>query len=328
METILVTGGSGFIAGSLSRRLLELGYRVRAYYRPGDDTRLLSSPAMEKIEGDICDSRLLAESARGCACVFHTAGNVSFRRADRGLQRRVNVEGTRTVVDACRRAGVPRLVHTSTVNTLGIPVPDGAVGDESTPRTVTTQWFNYAHTKKEAEDIALAACDPSLEVVVVNPGTVFGPGDVNCNAGSYILAIAGAPVLFYPAGGTNCVHIDAVVAGHLAAFEKGRPGERYILGGENLTYREMFSIIAALLGRPTPRLRLPALPSIAAAGAIEIATSALGIRSRLTFEAARAGGIKFFYSSDKARLELGLPFISFRAAAKDAIDWYRAEGYL
>jgi dihydroflavonol-4-reductase len=328
MEKVLVTGGSGFIGGSLSRGLLERGFRVRAYYRPGDDARLISSPAIEKIEGDICDIRLLSEAARGCACVFHTAGNVSFRRADRRLQYRVNVEGTRAVVAACRLAGVTRLVHTSTVNTLGIPSPDGAVGDENTTYTGETAWFGYARTKKVAEDTALAACGPSLDVVVVNPGTVFGPGDVNRNAGSYILAIARAPVLFYPEGGTNCVHIDAVVAGQVAAFEKGRSGERYILGGENLTYREIFSIIAGLLGRRAPRFRLPALPSMAAAAAIEIASSILGVRSRLALEAARASRIKFFYSSDKARRDLGLPSIPFRLAARDAIEWYRAQGYL
>jgi dihydroflavonol-4-reductase len=151
---------------------------------------------------------------------------------------------------------------------------------------------------------------------------------VNANAGSYILTLAKTPLLFYPAGGTNCVHVDSVVDGHIAAFEKGRPGERYILGGENLHYREMLAIIADVLGRPRPRFAIPARPSVLAASLLERIADLLGSNLKLSAEAARAGGLRFFYSSDKARRELGLEDIPFRRAVEDAVAWYRKEGYL
>ena len=327
-KRVLITGGSGFIGGKLAQTLSDRGFEVRAFYRKGDDDRLLDNRPVEKIEGDINDIPLLTEAAAGCAYVFHTAGNVSFRRTDYDIQYQVNVEGTRSVVQACRHAEVGRLIHTSTVNTLGIPGPEAPVGDENTPFVMQNCPFNYGRTKKMAEDIALAANGPDLEVVSVNPGTVFGPGDINANAGSYILAIAHTPMLFYPEGGTNCVHVDAVISGHIAAMEKGRPGERYILGGENLTYQEIFTLIARLLGRPRPRFKLPTGLAVFAAHWIETLGGRWGFQTKLAAEAARAGQYRFFYSSQKAIDELALPEIPFSLAAEEAIGWYRKEGLL
>ena len=326
--TVLVTGGTGFIGGRLAVALQERGYGVRVHHRPGDDTRLIDGRNIERIEGDICDPDSLMTAAKGCTGVFHTAGNVSFRRRDKSVQHRVNVDGTRTVLETCRRARVRRLVHTSTVNALGIPSPRGSVGNEETTFDFDSCRFGYALTKKLAEDIALGANRRELDVVVVNPGTVFGPGDINRNAGSYILALARMPVLVCPTGGTNCVHIDNVVEGHIAAYERGKPGERYILGGENLTYRQVFSTIADVLGRRRPVLALPTGPGILAAATIELISDLSGIDTRLSAEAARAGGRKFFFSSEKARRELGIEPIPFRRAVEEAVEWYRREGFL
>ena len=324
---VLVTGGSGFIGGRLVRLLADSGYETRAFYRKGDDARLLSDLPVEKIEADICDLAVLIEAMKGCSGVFHTAGNVSFRRRDRKIQHRVNVEGTRTVIAACRRAGVRRLVHTSTVNTLGVP-KEGRPGDETTPPDSRLHGIGYVATKRTAESLALAANGPGLEVVVVNPGTVFGPGDVNANAGSFILAAARLPALACPPGGTNCVHIDAVTQGHLAAYERGRAGERYILGGENLTYGEIFRIIAETLNRRPRILTLRPAPAVALAFLLERAADAAGFNVPLSADAARAGCLRLYYSSRKAEKELALPSLPFRLAAREAVDWYRAEGFL
>ncbi len=322
---VLVTGGSGFIGGNLVLTLVEHGYTVRAFYRAGDDNRLIAKVPIERIEGDICDPFILEQAAVGCQVVFHTAGNVSFRKQDRALQYRVNVKGTGNVVQTCIKVGVKRLIHTSTVNTLGIPWPQGSIGDEDTPFDPGKSNFNYAYTKKLAEDSALAANGSALEVVSVNPGTVFGPGDVNVNAGSYITAIAKAPVWFYPPGGTNCVHIDAVVAGHMAAMKNGRAGEKYILGGENLYYREIFSIIADVLGRPRPRFSMPNYLLVLASSLIEKLAALSGFETKIAAEAAKAGEHTFFYSSEKARRELNLKMIPFRRAVEEAVAWYRQE---
>ena len=165
-------------------------------------------------------------------------------------------------------------------------------------------------------------------MVSVNPGTVFGPGDLHFNAGSYIRAIARGGVFFYPEGGTNCVHVEAVVQGHMAAFERGRPGERYILGGENLTYRAMFETIAEVLGKPRPRIKIPYPLSMTVAFFAETLSALLAIRSRLSPEAVRAGRYRLFYSNAKARRELDLPEIPFRKAIVDAVRWYREKGLL
>jgi dihydroflavonol-4-reductase len=324
---VLVTGGSGFIGGKLVRLLVDSGYETRAFFREGDDARLLTGLPVDRTEADICDLAALVEAMKGCEGVFHTAGNVSFRRRDRKIQRRVNVEGTRTVIAACRRAGVRRLVHTSTVNTLGVP-GEGCVGDERTPPDSRLHDMGYVATKRTAESLALGANGPGLEVVSVNPGTVFGPGDVNANAGSFILAAARLPVIACPPGGTNCVHIDAVTRGHLAAYERGRAGERYILGGENLTYREMFRIIAEALGRRLRILAVPPAPAVVLAFLLERAADVAGIDMPLSADAARAGSLRLYYSSRKARQELALPFLPFRLAAREAVEWYRAEGFL
>ncbi len=318
----LVTGGSGFIGAALVRALCARGHDVRAFFRPGDDPRLLDGLPAERIEGDIGNREALAAAARGCEGVFHTAGNLSFLKRDRALQSRVNVDGASAVVDACLRAGVRRLVHTSSVNACGIPFPQGTIGDEETPFNWESVGFHYALTKRAGEQVALAADGPRLEVVVVNPGTVFGPGDIHRNAGSYILAIQKGPVFFYPGGGANVVHVAAVLAGHLAAFDRGRAGQRYILGGENLTYREIFATIAEVLGRPKPRLAVPYPAAWTAAGLVEAAAEISGRPARLSVEAVRAGYLKLFYSSAKAERELGLPRIPFRRAVEEAADWY------
>jgi dihydroflavonol-4-reductase len=338
-ETVLVTGASGFIGSNLALALSGRGFRVRAFYRTGDDARRLigargPGARIQRIEGNICDESTLVQAARGCSAVFHLAGNMSFRKADFNEQHKVNVEGTRAIVSACLQTDVRRLVHTSTVNAIGLPKPDKAIGDENTPWSEDMERFGYAVTKRQGERLALQACGPKLEVVVVNPGTVFGAGDVNANAGSYILAMARYPLLFYPGGGVSCAHIAAAVDGHIAALYKGRPGQRYILGGENLTYREIFAIIADVLGRSDPGWPYPRRPgprfrlSRAAAVAVAFVAEAFGLSSKLSPDAARAGDLTFFFSSAKAERELGYRILPFRSAVEEAVQWYREEGFL
>jgi dihydroflavonol-4-reductase len=325
--TFLVTGGCGFIGSKIVHALCRSGHAVRAYYRPGDDSRLLKGLPVERIHGDVCDVESLTSAASGCAGVFHTVGNMSFSGKDRTLQRRINVGGVRSVVEACRRSGIRRLVHTSSVNACGIPHPPGTLGDEETPFNWEKHGFDYAMTKHEGEQIALAANRPELEVVVVNPGTVFGAGDIHFNAGGYIRAVRRMPVLFHPAGGANCVHVDAVAEGHIAAFFMGRPGQRYILGGENLSYREMFATIASVLRRPRLLIPVPYPAAVASAALIATAASITGFSFRLSPQSVRAGYLKLYYSSAKAADELGLRLLPFRKAVEDAAAWYARTGW-
>jgi dihydroflavonol-4-reductase len=323
----LVTGGSGFIGSKIVRALLAAGHAVTAFFRPGDDIRLLDGLPAERIAGDIGDVDSLSAAAAGCDGVFHTAGSMSFAKRDRPVQHHVNVEGVRSVVAACRRARVRRLVHTSSVNACGIPFPQGTLGDEETVFNWEKMDFYYAVTKHAGEQIALAADGVDLEVVVVNPGTVFGAGDIRFNAGGYIRAVRRMPILFHPAGGANCVHVDAVVEGHLAAFFRGRPGQRYILGGENLSYREIFSTIASVLRCRRLILPIPYPAAVASAALLAAGGSIAGLPFRLSPESVRAGYLKLYYSSAKAGEELGFRLIPFRRAVEDAAAWYENAGW-
>ena len=320
--TVLVTGGSGFIGGQLTRALVSQDYDVRVFYRPHDDTRMIKDLPIQHFTGDITEHRALKNAMKGCTAVFHTVGNMSFWYADRPLQYKVNVEGTKAVVETAKALGVSKMVHTSTVNTIGVVEGDG-VSDEQTPFNYDASDFYYAITKKQAEDVALAANSPDFRVVAVNPGTVFGAGDINFNAGSYIKEIQNGKGYFATRGGTCCVHVDAVVAGHIAAFEKGKAGEKYILGGENLPYVTLFQVIANVLGKKHTVRTVPNWVALTAAKVTENLGLLFKKKTQLTAEAVRAACLKKYYSSQKATKDLDLPFIPFQKAVEDAVDFYK-----
>ncbi len=328
-ELALITGASGFLGARLVRAALAAGLAVRASYRPGDDPRLLDAlgAGVERRPCDLADPAATAELCRGCALVLHAAALVSFRPADYARQLQVNVEGTRALLEAARRAGVRRFLYTSTVNTLGIP-PAGSVGDELTPFNWGPHRLGYMDSKRAAEEAVLeAAARGALDALAVLPGTMFGPGDVNLNAGSYILQASRRLLLAAPPGGTSVVHVDDVAAGHLAALRLGRSGERYVLGGENLPYRALFTLIAEELGVPPPALTLPR-GLLAAAGAAFRLAESLGLPLPASPGVLAAGAAELFYSSEKARRELGYRFRPAREGIRDAIAWYRAEGVI
>jgi dihydroflavonol-4-reductase len=317
---ILVTGGSGFIGSNLTKALLKKGFDVRVFYREADDPRLLKGLPVQHFKGDITDSTVLEKALAGCEIVFHTVANMSIWYRDRKQQYKVNVEGIKTVVSLARKAGVKRFIHTSTVNTIGYP-EDGGVSDENVPFNWDKLDFYYAITKKEAEDIVLSANSKDFQVVVVNPGTVFGPGDINLNTtGNYIKEIDKGNGHFVTKGGTCCVHVDAVISGHIAAFEKGVPGEKYILGGENLTYKEIFGTIADVLGKKNYKIwEVPTWTALLIARLNEAVSVILGKKPKLTAEVVRGGSVYSHFSSEKARKHLDFPFIPLRKAVEDTI---------
>lgn len=326
-ERLLITGASGFLGARLARAALAAGLAVRASYRPGDDTRLLDGLALERRPCELLDKGAVAALCEGCTLVLHAAALVSFRPSDYDRQLRINVGGTRALLQGARRAGVRRFLYTSTVNTLGIP-PAGTVGDETTPFDWQPHRLGYMDSKRVAEvEVLEAAARGQLDALAVLPGTMFGPGDVNVNAGSYIVQGSRRRLVAAPPGGTSVVHVDDVVAGHLAALRVGRRGERYVLGGENLTYRALFTLITEELGLPPPRLTLPRAPLLAVAAAGR-RLEALGVPLPASPGALVAGASLLFYSSEKARRELGYSYRPAREAIRDAIAWYRAEGVI
>lgn len=323
----LVTGVSGFLGARLARLLCEEGHRVRGTYRPGDETRVLRELDIEAVACDVLDLGGTRRAVQGVEAVFHVAGHVSFEPSHYWQQMRVNVDGTRVMLDACQEAGVERVVHTSTVSALGAP-RRGQVGHEGTPFDWGPWRLGYMDSKKAAEDLVTDRAHQGMDALSVLPGTFFGPGDVNINAGQYVMQGARGVLRAAPPGGTSVVHVDDVAQGHLLALLRGQRGGRYVLGGENLTYRRLFTIIAEAVDQPPPAVTLPKTLLGAAGLASDWLRSRTGAPLPLTAGLCRAACSELFYSSDHARRELGYSFRPAHEAIEDAVRWYADEGLL
>ena len=324
---VLVTGGTGFVGSQLVAALVGRGDSVRVLRRASSSLVTLEGLPVEHVVGDILDQEAAARAVAGCDWVFHVAGLSSYWRAKREEIYRVNVEGTRIVMDACLRAGVQRVVHTSSVAAIGIP-PEGTAGREDSAFDQLSATFAYADSKHRAEEEVRRAIDRGLAAVIVNPAVVIGAGDQYLIAGHIGLEVARGRLLAVPPGGVCVVDVDAVVQGQIAAAERGGVGERYILGGENLSYREIVATVAALTGRPAPRGTLPrqALPLL---GAIVDAANRLSPRPpAVSGEQIRLSARSVFFDSGKAVRELSYPLLPFRGAAEKAFHWYRQHGYV
>jgi dihydroflavonol-4-reductase len=323
---VLVTGGTGFVGSQLVTALVERGDSVRVLRRASSSLITLEGLPVEHVVGDILDPRAAERAVEGCDWVFHVAGLSSYWRARREEIYRVNVEGTRIVMDAALRAGVQRVVHTSSVGAIGIP-PEGTVGDEDTTFDPACAAFAYADSKRLAEGEVLKAVERGLPAVIVNPAVVIGAGDQYLIAGHIGLEVARGHLFAVPPGGVCVVDVDAAVQGHIAAAERGGVGDRYILGGENLSYREIVATVSALTGRPAPRRTLPrqALPLL---GAIVDTANRLSTRPpTVSGQQIRLSVRHVFFDSGKAVRELDYPLLPFRGAAEKAFRWYREYGH-
>jgi dihydroflavonol-4-reductase len=326
---VMLTGATGFVGGNLLRLLLDRGYRVRCLVRPGSEQYLPCSADVEVIKGDIVHPDHIESCARGCRVVFHVAADYRLWVPDPENMYAINVEGTKNVLHAARRAGVERVVHTSSVGALGIPA-NGAPGNEETPVSIEDLPGAYKKSKYLAEQEALQAARDGLDVVVVNPSTPVGPGDRKPTpTGKVVVDFLNRKMPAYLNTGLNLIHVEDVAVGHLRAMEKGRTGQKYILGHENLTLQEVFAILAELSGLSPPRIRLPHRPILALAHCNEVWCRCLGLKEpRIPVDGVRMAAKKMFFDSSKAVRELDLPQTSVRTALGDAIDWFRSHGYI
>jgi dihydroflavonol-4-reductase len=324
----LVTGATGFVGAAVARALIKEGWQVRALARRGSDRRNVQHLELEVVEGDLHDSDSLDRAVEGCEALFHVAADYRLGAFDPDQLYQTNVEGTRKLLHASRRAAVARIVYTSSVATVGIPT-DGTPGREETPVGLADMVGHYKRSKFLAEEVARDAARRGAPLVIVNPSTPVGPGDVKPTpTGQLVLDAASGRMPAYVDTGLNIVHVDDVAAGHLLAFHRGRPGERYILGGEDMTLREILTDIAKLVGRKPPRVRLPSglvLPIAYVAEAVARVTRRPG---RVTVEAVRMSRKRMFFSSEKARRELGYRWRAPSEALADAIAWLKEQGAL
>jgi len=328
-EQILLTGATGFVGSAVARALVRARFPVRALVRRGSPRFHLSDLDLEFVEGDLRDAEQVVGAAEGARYVFHVAADYRLWARDPREIFAANVEGTRNVMRAALRAGVARVVYTSSVATLGLR-PDGAPADESNPLSEAQGIGAYKRSKIAAERLveAMIASD-GLPAVIVNPSTPVGPRDVKPTpTGRIIVEAARGRIPGFVDTGLNLVHVDDVADGHLAALERGVVGERYILGGANVTFAAMLADIARLVGRAPPRLRIPRAAVMPIAYAAEALARFTGREPFATVDGVRMAKYRMFFTAAKAERELGFRSRPYIAGLEDAIEWFRNNGYL
>jgi dihydroflavonol-4-reductase len=326
MRNVLVTGATGCIGSNLVVELLNRGYNVRAFHRPTSNTITLAGVDVEHAVGDVRDANSVRTAIKGCDTVFHTAGLVSFWRKKRAEQFAINVEGTRNVVDACLELGVEKLVHTSSIAALGYRT-DGQLIDESTEYNWGPN-ISYRYTKHLSEIEVLKGVERGLKATIVNPSIAIGPRDVHIHGGGLIVNVKRGWVPAYIDGGINIVSVHDVVNGHIAAALQGKHGEKYILGGINVTYREMLERAAQVVGGRAPRHRVPMWLGLGLARASEIVANLTTTSPWLPIDMIVGANRLNWYSSEKAKRELGYQSTSVNDAMREAYDWYQQQGML
>ncbi|HXP77128.1 MAG TPA: hopanoid-associated sugar epimerase [Stellaceae bacterium] len=328
-KPVLVTGATGFVGTAVARALIAAGRRVRALCRPNSDRRNLAGLDLEICQGSLEDAASLAAAVADCGALYHVAADYRLWVRDPEAMYRANVEGTRTLMTAALAAGVERVVYTSSVATLGLHA-NGTPADETTPSTLGDMVGPYKRSKFLAEaEVRRLVGTQKLPAVIVNPSTPIGPRDIKPTpTGRMIVEAASGRMPAFVDTGLNLVHVDDVAQGHLLAEEHGRVGERYILGGENLSLAEILRRIAAITGGRPPKLRLP-LPVVwPVACAAEAWGRLTGKEPMVTFDSLRMARKKMFFSPAKAERELGYRARPVDQALADAIQWFRAAGML
>jgi dihydroflavonol-4-reductase len=331
MTTAAITGATGFLGANVAAELCARGVAVRATRRSSSKAAHVADLPLTWVDAELSSVDGLARAFEGADVVFHCAAAVTQTRFAKGLHKDTNVQGTKNVVDAARRAGVRRLVHTSSVVTCAMAVGGGPDVTEDDRWNFPELGLDeaYAVTKRDAELCALAGRGPDLDVVVVNPGFMLGPRDAKPSSGQLITEMAKGRILAVPSGVNNFVDVRDVARGMIAAFERGTSGERYILGGLNLPYAEMFALIAGVLGRRPPRVRVPDGLLMLVGAVADLGERLLGHELLLNSAVTRYSIEKGYrFSSARAMRELGYTLTPLETTVKDAVDWFRANGML
>ena len=326
---MLITGASGFVGSALVRAFLSAGYAVRALVRATSRRDNLAGLDVECVEGDIREPAAMLRATAAARYVVHAAADYRLWARNSGAIMRINVEGTRAVMEAALSSGVERVVHTSSVATL-VPNADGQPADETCRLGQAAAIGAYKRSKVMAERLVEAMIESrGLPAVIVHPSTPIGPRDIRPTpTGRMVLAAAAGRMPAYVDTGLNLVHVDDVAHGHVLALERGAAGQRYILGGENVMLAEMLREVALLTGRRPPRHRLPRAPLYPLAAIAQAMASVTNREPLLTLDGLRMSRSRMFFSSAKAERELGYRARPYVDGLRDAIDWFRAAGAL
>ncbi|MBZ5657034.1 MAG: NAD-dependent epimerase/dehydratase family protein [Acidobacteriia bacterium] len=328
-----VTGATGFLGSHVARVLAAEGAQLRLLVRPTSDVRNIADLNAERVSGDLRDPASIEKALAGCEAVFHVAADYRLWVRDPEQMYRSNVEGTRSLLEAARKQGVPRVVYTSSVATMGFASNgrgNGHLADEQSPVSLADMIGHYKRSKFMAEQVAFDAARSGVDVVVVNPTTPVGERDVKPTpTGRIVLDFLKRKFPAYVETGLNLVDATECARGHIQAFEKGKSGERYILGGENLTLKQILDRLAAITGLKSPAVKLPYVFAFATGVVDEMVTGRLLRREpRATIDAVRMGRKMMFVSSAKAERELGWRTVPVDGALRRSVEWFRANGYV
>ena len=325
---ILVTGATGFLGSHVARKLVERGERVRILLRKTSRTSNIKDIDAERAYGDILDIDSVKEALKGCDTLYHIAGIVSSRKSDYGRMEEINVKGTFNVFSSALEAGVKKAVYTSSVAAIGVD-PNGGIANEETPFTLEPMGIQYLNTKYYAEKEALKFYQKGLPLVIVNPSIVIGPGDIYLSSTALIVWYCKGKFPGYMDGGVNVVDVEDVAEGHILAAEKGRVGERYILGNKNLSIMECFSLLERVTGIPSPKRKVPYFVALTAGfireRIIRVSSPSFVLQD---VDSAKAGRLYWYFDSSKAVRELGFPQTPVEESLKKTIKWFRDNGYL
>ncbi|MDX2228845.1 MAG: NAD-dependent epimerase/dehydratase family protein [Leptolyngbyaceae cyanobacterium bins.349] len=323
--TAFVTGGTGFVGANLVRLLLEQGCQVRALVRPHSVLDNLQGLDVELIAGSLSD-RDLADKMRGCDVVFHVAAHYSLLQADKDKLYEFNVVGTRNILAAARQAGVKRTVYTSSVAAIG--VKENGIANETYQSPVEKLIGYYKQSKYWAEQEAVKAVQAGQDVVIVNPSTPIGPWDIKPTpTGDIILRFLRRQMPFYLHTGLNLIHVQDVAWGHWLAYQKGKTGDRYILGHQNMPLPDMLHQLSKITGLPAPRRSIPAWIPLSIAWVDETLLAPLGKPPSVPIDGVRMAGQYMYYSSAKAVQDLNLPQTPIVTALQDAVEWFVTKNY-
>lgn len=327
MRKVLLTGGSGFIGSHVARRLCAEGFAVRALVRATSSTASLTGIAAEICQGDLRDADSLRRAVKGCEGIFHVAADYRLWARNKNELYESNVGGTENLLRAAAGVGVGRFVYTSTVGVLRFS-KSGEVATEGDLASLDSLAGHYKRSKFLAESAVLRYAGNGFPAVIVNPSTPIGDGDIKpTETGKIILDFMGGRMPAYVDTGLNLVDVRDVAEGHLSAWYKGTAGERYILGGENMSLRKILELLAPMVGRPAPKLRVPFAMALAAGYLSSGVAAITGHPPRIPLEGVKMAGYKMYVSSDKARRDLGYRPSPPGPALERAVVWFRDNGY-
>jgi len=323
----LVTGATGFVGGAVARALVRRGIDVRVMARSGSDLQNLRGLPHELVTGDLRDQASLRSALTGCSQLYHVAAHYALWAKDPSIFYDVNVIGTKNLLEAARDVGTERIVYCSTIGAIGLP-PSGGLGTEETPVSLEQMAGHYKRSKYLAEQEVLKLARAGLPVVIVNPSAPVGAADVKPTpTGQIVVDFMKGRMPAYIETGLNIVDVDDVAAGHLLAMEKGRTGERYILGGKNLMLREVLEILSRLSGVKAPTIKLPRLAILPLAYLNLWVANMTGQPPRIPLEGVKMAKYKMHYDCSKAIRELGIPQTPPEVALEKAVKWFRDHGY-